>query len=385
MGKTIDRGQRQRYQGSLRSILFWPDRTWALFEDVGQATTQLDGALELMEFADSYVLNDRTAIAGITWHGHSSTAEFIESEVQRKGSIETIGYGPRFDFDITPLDLALDLPKFEKQLNKMKADRQEYTPEYDALADHARVLQAQSYIMLADREGAVYVPERLYGWKALEAYHQTARRSPHFTVEKFKEQLVSELMLDPHQPGFQVSVPCFLAEALRESHSPTTLWESLRQLRNSASAKKYREMMRVYTSDERSLKEKREAVNEIQATADAMFSGEGLKSRVPKWAKWTIGLSAGAIGILFPPAALPALAVPFLLEGGEEIDNWLRRRSNIFSIYARTANIDLYSELKRHFPHLKFGPPHLDHFLRERNFGWPDEFALWQYLADTPE
>jgi hypothetical protein len=245
------------------------------------------------------------------------------------------------------------------------------------------VLQAQTYILLADSENAVYIPERMFGYKALENYGNVLRLSPNPIEERFREALATRLS-DYYRgrPATNVYVPCFLSEVLRNSSTRAGIPASLRQLRDSHAARRYRELARVVVAPDSSIKNWDEARGELQGLADSAFKKEGLKSRVSEGLKVTAGLSCAAVSTLFPHAAAASAAklIPAGIPALDYLDKWFRRRTNLFETYAATASIDLYAEIKRLFPTVGFQGPQLQHFLTTKNFGWPNQKEFLRFM-----
>jgi hypothetical protein len=136
-------------------------------------------------------------------------------------------------------------------------------------------------------------------------------------------------------------------------------------LRYSAAARHYRELVRTVVDEGRPDEERQKALRELEAQQNLAFTKEGMGTRIPRVFKLSVALSSFAVGYFFPPAA----AAPILLELAEGIDTWVRNRNNIFEYYAAASYDDLYAELKRLFPHIRFQPDHLAHFLQHRHFG----------------
>jgi hypothetical protein len=378
---------------SLRSVLFVPGRFSDLFSS-RYPYGQLDAIGEILDFANCYVLNDAVTVSGLSFRfSDNSFGKFVETEIESSDSVETVGYGAQYKFDITPFDESLKIPDYETQLKDMDRATEEFKltvenlvdpapfeaeqirsmeADYSSLADEARVLQQQSYIWLADRLQATYVPERLYGRKALESYPKALRQAAHSTEEEFRKRLSSEVESLVSLDDLEVHVPSFFVEALRESQTIDGIWHALRDLRYSQAAETYRSLVRVVVDDNKPIRERQSARRELQAQADAIFSGESLKSRIPQSVKFVIGLSSAVVGVLIPTTAILAGAAPVLVEGLETVDQWLRRRANIFWIYSQAREANLFSELRRLFPSISFEAGHLDHFLKERNFGWSE-------------
>jgi hypothetical protein len=362
---------------TLKSVYFWPDTAGALFSGPGSGIhAELDAVLGLVDFADSYVLNDTTAVAGATWDIPGPVCDFLWDEASRSDAVATIGYGPKYDFDMIPIDAALNIPRVEEELRQIGRR----TPKWEKLADKANLLQAKAYIMLADRESGTYIPERLYGLRAIETYGDIVAATPHTTFNTVRARLVNELRVTGEEPAWRLTTPCLLAEALRNARTPNGIFQALRDLRSSYAAKNYRLLLRTATDTNQPQTDRRSALRELIENSSAAFNREGLRSGIPKWFKWSVLLSSAAISALFPHEALVAAAVPFLADAGGELSAWLRRRGNVFFVLEKAANVDMFGELKRLFPHIRFVGEHLQHFLTNRNFGFPDEISLEKYV-----
>lgn len=389
----------------LRSVLFVPGRFSDLFSS-RNPYSQLDAIGEILDFANCYVLNETVAVSGLSFgfsqNSENGFAKFVKLEIESSGTVESVGQGSRYKLDITPFDESLNIPEYEKQLKEMDRATEEYeltlvdcidpTPfeadqlrnmkaEYNRLANEARVLQQQSYILLADRLHATYVPERLYGRKAIESYPKALRQAVHSTEEEFRKRLSSEVGSLASPEDLEVHVPSFFVEALRESETRDGIWHALRDLRYSKAAEAYRSIVKVVVDDNKPIKERQSARLELQGQADAIFSGESLKSRIPRSVKFVVGLSSTVVGVLIPATAIFAGAAPVLVEGIDAVDQWLRKRANIFDIYAQSVEVNLFSELKRLFPSISFEAGHLAHFLKERNFGFSEELERDLYSS----
>jgi hypothetical protein len=62
----------------------------------------------------------------------------------------------------------------------------------------------------------------------------------------------------------------------------------------------------------------------------------------------------------------------------ESIRDWQRERNNFFEFYNRPLDYDLYDELTRIFPKIKFRSENLQHFLSKRDFGWSENLNWWR-------
>jgi hypothetical protein len=388
----------------LRAVQFVAGKSSGLF--FGRSPySQLDAVAEVLDFANSYVLNDTIAVSGLSFRlSNNGFAEFVAREAESSDSVEMIGNGSKYTFDITPFDECLGIPDYENRLNNLDRSRDEYArtlksphdptaleeemirnieAKYDQLADEARVLQQRSYILLADRLRATYVPERLYGKKALESYTTSLPQVVHSTEEEFRKRLASELESLASPNDLEVHVPSFFVEALRQSETMDGIWRALRDLRYSKAAETYRSLARIVVDDSRSLNERRNARQELKGRADAVFTGDSLKSRIPRSVKFVVGMSSALVGVLIPATAIFAASAPVMIEALDGVDQWFRKRANMFEIYKQIEETDLFAELKRLFPTISFGPDHLAYFLKERNFGWPkvldqDLYSRWR-------
>lgn len=362
----------------LSAVLFLVGRYRQLSENASpyRVDEELDGVLEALQFANSFVLNDVTVVGGL----FATSLELAENGMERflkeelaKGTVETAGYGRQYSFDIQPYDAAVDLPAVLEQIESAGEGA-----GHGPLGEAARVLQQTTFILLADALTGCYVPERLYGMRALEKYPHIAAELRHKHVANFKVKFEEKLNdLPPVLNGLAVQTPCFLTEALRNTHSPDGVWKTLREIRDSRAARRYRKLMGIVIDEMKPGKERIQAAEELAKDMDAAFSGDGLASRVPLSVKLTVGLSAGAVAVLVPAVALLGL-LPVAVEAGDAFDQWLRRRANLFEHLSRAAETDLYAELRRVFGNIHFDAGHLQHFLRNKDFGWSDE--LWNRL-----
>ncbi|HKC64206.1 MAG TPA: hypothetical protein VKB86_11235, partial [Pyrinomonadaceae bacterium] len=72
----------------LRSVMFVPGSyTWLFDRQPHDKTTKLEGVLELLQFANSYVLNDITAMGGlpngIAWSAEREKRPFEEDDISK--------------------------------------------------------------------------------------------------------------------------------------------------------------------------------------------------------------------------------------------------------------------------------------------------------------
>jgi hypothetical protein len=192
-------------------------------------------------------------------------------------------------------------------------------------------------------------------------------------AKRLKEQLS---LIHARDSAIRTLIPSFLFEALKSSETPGGLGPALRDLRYSAAARHYREMVRVMTNEEEPEEQRQSAYRDLDAQVSTAFSKEGLKPRIPRMFKLTVALSSFAVSLLFPLAAV----APLLVEAGEELDRWIRLRNNIFEHYPVASYENLHKELKRLFPSIGFQAQHLAHFLQHRDFGWPDELSVYKFL-----
>ena len=374
-------------QSPLKAVMFWPGHHTYLFDaSKYYATTQLDGVLELLQLCNSYVLNDITAVGGhpaVKPWAKDEFSAFVVEQAETGQAIQTIGQSATYLLDLTPFENELGISAAVKKSNEVY-ETEGRSPEHTRLSDEVMVLQAQSYILLADREDAIYIPERMYGYRALEKYANVPRQSRHLTEERFREALMAKLS-DYYRgrPATTVHVPCFLSEVLRNSSTRAGIPKALRQLRDSRAAKNYRELARVLATKETSLKDWDKAGKELQGLSDSAFGKEGMKTGVSAGLKLTAGLTSAAVGALFPQLAVafPAKFLPSLVATLEYVDKWVRRRTNLFETYASTTSIDLYAELSRLFPTIGFQGPQLQHFLTTKNFGWPNREEFLQFMT----
>src|SRR4051794_37689284 len=104
----------------LRSVMFVPGDYPSLFNDSPHDRyAKLRGVLELLEFANSYVLNDKTAMGGlpndIAWHAERASSpiqeddisKFLYDELARSNSVEPIGDRHGAELDLSEIEKAL--------------------------------------------------------------------------------------------------------------------------------------------------------------------------------------------------------------------------------------------------------------------------------------
>ena len=370
--------------GLVRSVMFVPGNYEALYSR-DSVYAQLDGVLELLDIADNYVLNDTTVFGGVTLHSpvdDNHIREFLLREADSSDAVEIVTGD-----DLKTLrehlganDLGSQIEEFDryaeqqiKQTEDIEAQsnlRRDFGLARRPMFEELNVLEAQAYILLADRMNASYIPERLFGYKAIEKYPNIIRKSPHFAKQEFIKKLKDRLsVIHATEATTKTLVPSFLLEALRASQTSAGMCSALQDLRYSSSAVSYRELVRAMVDENKPEEERHKAFRELEAYLNSALAQEGLQARTPRVFKLTIALSAFAVSYLFPPAAI----APLLIEIGEELDLWIRRRNNIFEHYPAASYAELYTELKRLFPSIRFKAEHLGHFLEHRNFGWSDE------------
>lgn len=372
---------------SLRAVMFWPGHYTHLFRG-GKYDIygQLDGVLELLEICDSYVLNDTTALGGQSSfmpRPDDPFAKFIASEARRGAAIQTIGGSASDDIDPAHAQAALGVAAAATAAEE-EYENSGHSDTWRQLSDTANILQAQSYILLADELNAMYIPERLYGYAALAKYNELLKRGSHVVHETVRTHLMAKFaQYSRDRSPMEVHVPCFLVEALQASTSAEGFPKALRDLRDSRAARTYRELARIMAARTSSLKEWNEAREALESLANAAFTREGLNTQVPTWLKVTAGFTSAGVAILFPEAIVAAAAaalLPSAVEALDSVDTWIRGRANLFKSYANSGEPDLYAALKGVFPKLSFGAPQLEHFLRTRNFGWSNHQELLRSL-----
>ena len=143
----------------LKAVMFWPGHHRGLFVGSKYAVSdQLDGVLELLQICNSYVLNDVTAVGGhsVEEDDRDEFSVFVSQEAEGGEAIQTIGHGGVHPLDLTLFEYELKTAEVGRRtLEARKRDRD--GPESLRLAEVSRILQAQTYILLADRENAVYI------------------------------------------------------------------------------------------------------------------------------------------------------------------------------------------------------------------------------------
>lgn len=332
-------------QADLRSVIFLAGACdWLLQPSDGY--TQLDGVLELLEFANSYVLSDHIAIGGAPPAGNGEISRFIATLAKNTDAIEFIGEGPRYQFDLLRYE---DRPHMDLLVSRIKeldlvernrdpgagrewdeAERQRYA-ERERCFDELNLLVARAYILLADAHSAAYVPDRIFGVRALERYPEALNQSAQLREnETFRNHLVEQLRSRPDDISVETRVPSFLLNALHAGRTWQGVFSALADMRFSAAAQHYRDLVR--RSESADLNERREARIELTRNSRAAFRREGLSADLNRWIIPTVGLSAAAVAYLFPPASpiagLVAAAPPVI----DSIQAWLRDRKNLFEI-----------------------------------------------------
>lgn len=378
-------------QTDLRSVMFLAGACDGLLDN-SDGYQQLDGVLELLEFANSYVLSDRIAIGGAPPMGHGEISRFIADIAEHTDSIDFIGEGSGYQFDLIPYE---DRPRMDSLSSHIKeldlvernrdrrigregdeAERQRYAERAHSF-DELNLLVARAYILLADAHSAAYVPDRIFGVKALERYPEVLNQSSQLREnETFRRQLVEQLRSRPDDLSVETRVPSFLLDALHAASTWQGTFSALTDMRFSAAAQQYRDLVR--RSDSPDPNERREARTELARNSRSAFEREGLSAGLNRWIVPTVGLSAAAVAYLFPPAGpiagLIAAASPVI----DSIQSWRRDRKNLFEVYNRPIDYDLYDELVRIFPTIKFRKENLQHFLSKRDFGWSEDLNWWR-------
>jgi hypothetical protein len=378
-------------QADLRSVLFLAGACDGLLYN-SDGYWQLDGVLELLEFANSYVLSDHIAIGGAPPTGHGEISRFIASLAEHTDAIDFIGESSSYQFDLTPYEDRPRMDSLSKRIKELdlvernrdpgagregdEAERQLYAQRKDSF-DELNLLVARAYILLADAHSAAYVPDRMFGVKALERYPEVLNQSTQLREnETFRRQLVEQLRSRPDDLSVETRVPSFLLDALHAARTWQGAFAALTDMRFSAAAQQYRDLVR--RSDSADLNERREARIELTQNSRSAFEREGLSAGLNRWIVPTVGLSAAAIAYIFPPAGpivgLIAAAPPII----DSIQAWRRDRKNLFEIYNRPIGYDLYDELVRIFPTIKFRRENLQHFLSKRDFGWSEDLNWWR-------
>jgi len=377
-------------QNPLRAVMFMPGKYSSLFgSSKYRLFDQLDGVRELLDIADSYVLNDTTIVRGLRLHDDNDMRRFLLHETERSDSLEMINDEELRSFQqhLGVYELDSQIRQFDEsrdhQLSQIEDHRErsdkirDFDVERSSLFDEINDREAQALILFTDNISASYIPERLFGDKALNSYPDLLSKSPHFMTENFAKRLKERLsLIHARDSAIRTLIPSFLFEALKSSETAGGIGSALRDLRYSAAARHYREMVRLMTNEEESEEKRNDAYDDLDAQVNRYFSKEGLKPRIPRMFKLTVALSAFAVSLLFPLAAV----APLLIEAGEEMDRWIRLRNNIFEHYPVASYENLHTELKRLFPNIGFQAPHLAHFLQHRDFGWSDELSIYKFL-----
>jgi hypothetical protein len=345
----------------------------------GSGFAQLDGVLELLNFANNYVLSDRVAIGGAPVLGVGEISRFLADLAEETEAIELIGHSPRYQFDLSPFEDRSRMDILEERIEELARENKEYSPERSQCFDEINELEARAYILLADAKGAAYIPDRLFGVKALESYSGALDQSKHLLEhEAFQRQLTEQLRSRPDDDSVTTLVPSFLLEASHNAQNWQGIFAALRDIRDSNAAQHYRDL--VCRSQSEDPNERRESRTELMRNSRAAFEREGLSGSLNRWIVPTVGLSAAAIVFLFPTAApivgLVAAVPPVI----ESLRGWRRNRNNLFEFYNRSVGDDLYDELLRIFPGIKFRRENLWHFLSKRDFGWSQDLNFWQGL-----
>jgi hypothetical protein len=365
------------YQNETRTVMFLAGQ----FEDLelgGSGYAQLDGVLELLDFAESYVLSDRIAIGGTTSIlGKGPISDHLKRLAQETCAVEVIGHGSDYEWDLMPFQDRRKMNALMARLDELGRSNQEHSAEGKRCFEELNLLEARAYILMADALNAAYVPDRLFGVRALEQYSEITEGSEHLqNHEAFRNKLTEQLRVGPNDNSVVTQVPSFLLEALHEARTWEGIFAALSDIRNSTAARHYRNLMLRSRSED--IKERREARNELARDSQSAFKKEGLPGSFNRWIVPTIGLSAPAITFLFPKTAAVigvALAVRPTIEA---LRGWLRDRNNLFKFYDEALGSDLYDELVRVFPKVKFHRENLSHFLSKRDFGWSEELDFWR-------
>jgi hypothetical protein len=378
-------------QADLRSVVFLAGSYEALLGR-GDGYRQLDGVLELLEFANSYVLSDRIAIGGAPPAGIGEISRFIATLAKDTDAIEFIGESPRYHLNLLRYE---DLPHMDPLSSRIKEldlldqnrdpgagreldeARREHRAERERCFDEINLLVARAYILLADAHSAAYVPDRIFGVRALERYPEALNQSKQLQEnEAFRSRLVEHLRSRPNDISVETRVPSFLLDALHSARTWQGVFSALTDMRFSAAAQDYRDLVR--RSESADLNERREAQTELARNSRSAFEREGLPAGLNRWIVPTVALSAAAIAYLFPPAAPIAGVVAAAPPVIDSIQAWLRDRKNLFEIYNRPMDYDLHDELARIFPTLAFRKENLQYFLSKRDFGWSEDLDWWR-------
>jgi hypothetical protein len=151
---------------------------------------------------------------------------------------------------------------------------------------------------------------------------------------------------------------------------------TLREIRDASASRSYRKLnrQRLFGS---SLTQRTSAANELSAGAKERFGQEGFASRISMTERVVTAFTALGAEILFsniPPGIVGEMAraaptlLPFVgpvaeklgdvlgqaFDGFDWADKMLRRRRSPFLTYFHDPVVDIYGELKRAFPALRF-------------------------------
>jgi hypothetical protein len=357
------------WMGGHYGSLFDPTYRWL---DV-----ELDGVRELMELADSYVLNEFTLIAG----SGRRDPDPIESFFQNDSAITLVP-----EKDVDRFREGLGVLGLSEQL---RSDDARYETESRLLNDpiaqsdlsnryreprlakfnEVNTREALAYLYYADSENAAYIPERQFGFAAIERYGKALPSGPWGTTA-FRSAIAARFGDSNQMPLTQHLVPSFLLEALRSASRPDGILATLRDLRSSDAATHYRTAVQVLADPATPTRRRADLAEELKLAA----TREGLQPRVPRALKLTVALSSLALGLIFPAVKPFAPAGAAAIQLAEIVDVWMRRRTNIFWRYEAGSYEDLFVELKRIFPHIRFTDQQLAFFLDNLNFGWPREW-----------
>jgi len=360
----------------VRSVMFLAGAFDALTRS-GDGYRQLDGVLELLEFANSYVLSDRIAIGGASVLGMGDISTFVQRQARETDAIEVIGHGPKYSWDLVPFQDRSRMESLENRIDELdRVDRDEDSAERQRSFEDLNIMEAHAYILLADAKDAAYVPDRVFGVRALEQYSERLDRSQHLREhEAFRQQLTEQLQSNPNDTSVITRVPSFLLEALHAARTWEGMFSALSDIRHSTAARHYRDLVRRSRSED--LNERRESRLELTRASRSAFEKEGLSGGLNRWIVPTVGLSAAAIAFMFPTAGSAAglvAAVPPLIES---LRAWVRVRNNLFEFYNRPLGADLHDELVRVFPKIRFRRENLEHFLAKKDFGWSEDLHFW--------
>jgi len=360
----------------VRSVMFLAGAFDALTRS-GDGYRQLDGVLELLEFANSYVLSDRIAIGGASVLGMGDISTFVQRQARETDAIEVIGHGPKYSWDLVPFQDRSRMESLENRIDELdRVDRDEDSAERQRSFEDLNIMEAHAYILLADAKDAACVPDRVFGVRALEQYSERLDRSQHLREhEAFRQQLTEQLQSNPNDTSVITRVPSFLLEALHAARTWEGMFSALSDIRHSTAARHYRDLVRRSRSED--LNERRESRLELTRASRSAFEKEGLSGGLNRWIVPTVGLSAAAIAFMFPTAGSAAglvAAVPPLIES---LRAWVRVRNNLFEFYNRPLGADLHDELVRVFPKIRFRRENLEHFLAKKDFGWSEDLHFW--------